>query len=188
MIRAFHPTILVGATAQPGAFTREMLEEMARHVERPLILPLSNPTSKSECTPKDALAWTGGRAIVATGSPFEDVVHEGRRFVIGQSNNVFIFPGVGLGAIVSEAREVSDEMFAVAAQTLASCVGEDRLAQGAIFPSQNALREVSLEIACAVVRSARDARLGRAIPDEEIEETVRSAIWFPRYIPIVARE
>jgi malic enzyme len=108
--------------------------------------------------------------------------------VIGQSNNVFIFPGVGLGAIVAEAREISDEMFAVAAQTLAGCVGEERLAQGAIFPSQSELREVSFRIACAVVRSARDAGLGRAIPDDEIEETIRSAVWFPRYIPILARE
>jgi malic enzyme len=165
-----------------------MLEEMAKHVKRPVILPLSNPTSKSECTPKDALEWTGGRAIVATGSPFEDVVHAGRRHVIGQSNNVFIFPGVGLGAIVSEAREISDEMFAVAAQTLAGCVHDDRLAQGAIFPSQSELREVSFRIACAVVRTARDAHLGRAIPDDEIEETVRRAVWSPSYIPIVARE
>ena len=188
MIRAFQPKILVGATAQANAFTREMLEEMARHVERPVILPLSNPTSKSECTPKDALEWTGGRAIVATGSPFEDVVYAGKRTVIGQSNNVFIFPGVGLGAIVSEAREISDEMFAVAAQALSGCVREDRLALGAIFPSQSELREVSFRIACAVVRTARDAHLGRAIPDDEIEETVRRAVWSPSYIPIVARE
>ena len=188
MIRAFRPTILVGATAQAGAFTREMLEEMASHVERPVILPLSNPTSKSECTPKDALEWTGGRAIVATGSPFADVVHAGKRYVIGQGNNVFIFPGVGLGAIVSEAREISDEMFAVAAQTLASCVGDERLALGAIYPSQSELREVSFRIACAVVRTARDAHLGRVIPDAEIEATVRGAVWFPSYIPILARE
>jgi len=188
VIRAFRPTILVGATAQAGAFTRAMLEEMAKHVARPVILPLSNPTSKSECTPKDALDWTEGRAIVATGSPFEDVVHADTRHVIGQSNNVFIFPGIGLGAIVSEAREISDEMFAVAAQTLASCVGQERLALGAIFPSQNDLREVSFRIACAVVRTARDARLGRAIPDVQVEETVRRAIWFPSYIPILAPE
>jgi malic enzyme len=188
LIRAFRPTLLVGATAQANAFSREMIEEMARHVERPVILPLSNPTSKSECTPKDALDWTGGRAIVATGSPFEDVVRADRRHVIGQSNNVFIFPGVGLGAIVSEAREVSDEMFAVAAQTLASCVSEERLALGAIFPHQSELREVSFRIACAVVRTARDARLGRAIPDAEIEASVRSAVWTPSYIPILARE
>ncbi len=187
MIRAFKPTILVGATAQPGAFTQEMIEEMAKHVERPVILPLSNPTSKSECTPKDALKWTGGRALVATGSPYEDVVHDGRRYVIGQSNNVFIFPGVGLGAIVSNAREINDEMFLVAAQTLASCVTEERLELGAIFPSVSDLREVSFKIACAVVRSARDANIGRVIPDDEIEATTRSAVWYPSYIPILAR-
>ncbi len=188
VIRTFQPTILVGATAQAGAFTRAMLEEMAKHVARPVILPLSNPTSSSECTPEEALEWTGGRAIVATGSPFDDVVHAGKRHVIGQGNNVFIFPGVGLGAIVSEAREISDAMFAVAAQTLASCVGEERLALGAIYPSQNDLREVSFRIACAVVRTARDAGLGRAIPDAAIEETVRRAVWYPSYIPILARE
>jgi malic enzyme len=187
MIRAFKPTVLVGATAQPGAFTRPMIEEMARHVDRPLILPLSNPTSKSECTPKDAFEWTAGRALVATGSPYDDVTYEGKRHVIGQSNNVFIFPGVGLGAIVSETREINDEMFLIAAQTLASCVSEERLALGAIFPSENDLREVSFQIACAVVRYARDAHLGRVIPDEEIEATIRSGVWYPSYIPILAQ-
>jgi malic enzyme len=187
MIRAFKPTVLVGATAQPGAFTQPMIEEMARHVDRPLILPLSNPTSKSECTPKDALEWTAGRALVATGSPYDDVTYEGKRHVIGQSNNVFIFPGVGLGAIVSETSEINDKMFLIAAQTLASCVSEKRLALDAIFPSENDLREVSFQIACAVVRYARDAHLGRVIPDEEIEATVRSGVWYPSYIPIVAQ-
>ena len=187
MIRAFKPTILVGATGQPGVFTQEMIEEMAKHVDRPVVLPLSNPTSKSECTPKDALEWTGGRALVATGSPYDDVTYEGERHVIGQSNNVFIFPGVGLGAIVSETREINDEMFLIAAQTLASCVTDARLTLGAIFPSQNDLRQVSFKIACAVVRSARDAQLGRVIPDDEIEATVRSAVWYPSYIPIVAQ-
>ncbi len=188
MIRAFKPTVLVGATAQPGAFTREMIEEMAKHVDRPVILPLSNPTSKSECTPKDALEWTAGRALVATGSPYDDVVYEGKRHAIGQSNNVFIFPGIGLGAIVSNTREINDEMFLIAAHTLASCVPEECLALGAIFPSVNDLRGVSFRIACAVVRSARDAHLGRVIPDDDIEATIRSAVWHPSYIPILAED
>ena len=115
------------------------------------------------------------------------MTYEGERHVIGQSNNVFIFPGVGLGGIVSETREINDEMFLIAAQTLASCVSDERLALGAIFPSQNDLRQVSFKIACAVVRSARDAQLGRVIPDDEIEATVRSAVWYPSYIPIVAQ-
>lgn len=187
MIRAYKPTILVGATAQPGVFTREMIEEMAKHVDRPVILPLSNPTSKSECTPTEALEWTGGRALVATGSPYDDVTYEGTRHVIGQSNNVFIFPGVGLGAIVSGTRRINDEMFLIAAQTLATCVSEQRLALGAIFPDQNDLREISFQIACAIVRYARDAHLGRVIPDDEIEATTRSAVWYPSYIPILAQ-
>jgi malic enzyme len=187
MIRAFKPTVLVGATGDPSAFTQAMIVEMAKHVDRPILLPLSNPTSKSECTPKDALEWTDGRALVATGSPFGDVVYRGRRHLIGQGNNVFIFPGVGLGAIVSQTREINNEMFLVAAQTLARFVSEERLALGAIFPNQNELREVSFRIACEVVRYTRDAHLGRLIPDEQIEATVRSAVWYPSYIPIVAQ-
>ncbi len=187
VIRALRPTVLVGATAQPGAFTREMLEEMARHVERPVVMPLSNPTSQAECTPEQALAWTGGRALVATGSPFPDVMSEGRRRVIGQANNVFIFPGVGLGAIVAEVHEVTDEMFSVAARTLADCVSDERLAAEAVYPSQGELREVSFAIACAVVHCARDAQLGRRIPDDRVEETVRQAVWYPDYIPILPK-
>jgi malic enzyme len=188
VIRALRPTVLVGATAHAGTFTREMVEEMTRHVERPLVMPLSNPTSKAECTPADAIAWSDGRAIVATGSPFDDVEHAERRHVIGQSNNVFIFPGVGLGAVVSEARQITDEMFSVAARTLADCVDASRLEQGALYPPQSELREVSFRIACAVVRCARDANLGRRIPDDEIEPTVRAAVWFPDYVPITVYE
>jgi malic enzyme len=187
VIRAMKPTVLVGASAQRGAFTKRMLEEMARHVAQPIVLPLSNPTSHSECTPEDALEWSSGRAIVATGSPFEDVVREERRHVIGQANNVFIFPGVGLAALVSGVSEITDGMFAVAAHTLASCVSEERLALGAIYPSPEALREVSFRIACAVVRHARDSHLGKQIADAEVEPTVREAVWEPSYIPIIAR-
>jgi malic enzyme len=188
VIRAFEPTVLVGATAQPGAFTMEMIQEMAKHVERPLVMPLSNPTSKAECSPKEAIEWTDGRALVATGSPFGDVLHQGRRHVIGQANNVFVFPGVGLGAVVSEAREIDDEMFSIAARTLARCVSPGRLELGAIYPAEDGLREASFQIACAVVRHARDAHLGRQIPDEAIEQAVREATWYPAYIPIVAKE
>src|SRR5262245_6449449 len=142
VIRAFEPTVLVGATAQPGTFTKEMIREMAKHVERPLVMALSNPTAKSECSPKEAIEWSGGRALVATGSPFGDVVYEGRRYAIGQANNVFVFPGVGLGAVVSEARELDDETFSIAARALARCVSPERLELGAIYPPQDQLREV----------------------------------------------
>ena len=184
VIRAVRPTILIGASATPGTFTQEMIREMAKHVERPVIMPLSNPTSKAECQPADAIAWTDGKAIVATGSPFADVEHNGRRFVFGQANNVFIFPGVGLGAVISESREVTNEMFAVAAATMADCVSPARLEVGAIYPSQSELREVSFRIACAVVRYASQHHMGRNFPDDKVEKTVRDAMWYPNYVPI----
>ncbi len=188
LVRAMKPTMLVGATAKAGTFTREIVEEMGRHVARPVVLPLSNPTSKTECTPEDALRWTGGRALVATGSPFDDVVMDGRRHVIGQANNVFIFPGVGLGAALAEVREIPTELFFVASSTLASAVSEERLAQGALFPSQSDLRRVSFAITCAVVRYASEHDLGRRIPPDEVESFVRSAVWEPGYVPVVHRE
>ena len=184
VIRAVKPTILVGATARAGTFTQEMIETMARHVERPIVLPLSNPTIKAECTAEEAVRWTDGRAIVATGSPFADVEHGGKRHVIGQSNNVFIFPGVGLATAISEAREVTTEMFHIASATLASLVTQDRLDVGAIFPHQSELRHVSFEIACAVVRYASEHNLGRRINPEDVEATVRAAVWDPSYVPV----
>jgi len=187
VIRAIKPTILIGATAQPGAFTEEMIREVGKHVDRPIIMPLSNPNSKSECSPAEAIEWTDGRAIVATGSPFSDVEFQGRRHIIGQGNNVFIFPGVGLGAIVSEAREVNNEMFMIASKALGEFVSPERLDAGAIYPSQNDLREVSFKIACAVVKYASDAHIGRIIPDDKIEDLVRRSMWYPEYVPVVQK-
>ncbi|HEX7669661.1 MAG TPA: oxaloacetate-decarboxylating malate dehydrogenase, partial [Polyangiaceae bacterium] len=187
VIRAVKPTILVGATASAGTFTEEMLETMARECERPIVLPLSNPTSKAECTAEEAIRWTSGRAIVATGSPFADVEHAGRRHVIGQANNVFIFPGVGLGAAIADAREVTTEMFHVASVALAGLVTEERLGAGAIYPHQRELRSVSFAIACAIVRYASEHDLGRRIQPEDVEATVRAAVWEPRYVPVRRR-
>jgi malic enzyme len=184
VIRAVKPTILVGATAQAGTFTEEMLECMAREVERPIVLPLSNPTSKAECTAEEAIHWTGGRAIVATGSPFADVEHAGKRHVIGQANNVFIFPGVGLGTAIADAREVTTEMFHIASVTLARLVTEECLDVGAIYPHQRELRRVSFEIACAIVRYASEHNLGHRINPEDVEATVRAAVWDPSYVPV----
>ncbi|MCK4660583.1 MAG: NAD-dependent malic enzyme, partial [Phycisphaerae bacterium] len=163
LIAAFKPTVLIGATACPGVFRQEMITEMAKHTERPIIMPMSNPTGKAECSPSEAVTWSGGRALVATGSPFAPVDYEGKRHVIGQSNNVYIFPGMGLGAIISGAREVPDEMFTIAARTLADCVTKDRLDVGALYPPQSELREVSFRIACAIIKYASDNHLGRHI-------------------------
>jgi malic enzyme len=186
VIRRVKPTILIGATATPGSFRPSMIEEMAKHVARPLVMPLSNPTRKAECTPEEAIRWSGGRALVATGSPFADVVHEGVRHVIGQSNNVFVFPGVGLGAVLSEIREIDEGVFLVAARTLAAAVTDARLAQGALFPDASELRAVSARIAAAVVRYASAKRLGRDVHDGEVERLVADASWHPEYVPVVS--
>ncbi len=188
VIAALKPTILVGATATPGTITREMIEEMARHVDRPIVMPISNPTSKTECTPAEALEWSGGRALVATGSPFDDVFHDGERRVIGQANNMFVFPGVGLGAIVSEIREVNEAIFLIAARALAECVTEDRLALGALYPEQSELRSVSARVAAAIVRHASDAKLGVHVADDEVEPLIESVMWSPEYVPVVSTQ
>lgn len=185
VIRAYHPTTLIGVSASPGAFTEAAIREMAGHTVRPVILALSNPTSKAEARPDDLLVWTGGRALVATGSPSDAVVFEGREHRIGQGNNVFIFPGVGLGALVAEAREVTDGMFAVAARQLAREVRDDDLEAGSLFPSTARIRDITAHVAEAVIREARDTGVAnRPLEDGLIPGALAEAIWNPTsYLP-----
>jgi len=183
VVAAVKPTMLVGTSGVAGAFTERAIREMAAHAERPVVFPLSNPTARTEAVPADIMAWTGGRALVATGSPFEPVTFDGTTHAIGQANNVFIFPGVGLGAIVAEAHEITDEMFLLAARTLAEMVSAERLAVGALYPAVSELREVSRQIAEKVVCQSRDCGVGRLYRDEEVLDAVDSAMWYPDYLP-----
>ncbi len=181
VVKAVKPTMLVGTSGEPGTFGEDVVREMARHAERPLIFPMSNPTSKSEAKPADVMAWTDGRALVATGSPFDPVEHGGRVHRFGQGNNSFIFPGIGLGVLVSQAREVTDGLFAVAAAALAAEVSAADLAEGSLFPPIRDLRRVTARVAEAVVREARDSGIGRPIDDEHVPAAVAAAMWNPSY-------
>jgi malic enzyme len=183
--RAFRPTVLIGTTGSRGAFGEELIREVARHDDAPVILPLSNPGDRAEARPEQILAWTDGRALVATGSPFADVEGPLGRRVIGQANNVLIFPGVGLGAIVAEARELTDETFLVAARELAGMLTPARFAAGALYPPIRELRTVARGIAVAVVRHAQGSGYGRQYRDDEIEAAVDQAMWEPQYLPLV---
>ncbi len=181
VVRNVAPTILIGTSGQPGAFTEEIIREMVRRVERPIIFPLSNPTSRHEANPADLIAWTEGRAVVATGSPFNDVPFQGRTIKIGQCNNVFVFPGIGLGAMAVGARRVSDEMFLAAAQALSDCSPILRDPDAPLFPPLGEIRDVSRRVALAVAAEARRSGLANPTLSEELERVVDSLRWVPRY-------
>ena len=184
--RVLRPTVLIGTTGCPGAFSEALVRQVALNHERPIILPLSNPDVNAEARAEDIVAWTDGRAIVATGSPSRDVEFGGRSRLIGQANNVFIFPGVGLGAVVAEARELTDDAFLIAARTMAMQVSAERLAAGTIYPPISALRPVAQAIAEALVTHLRDTGYGRQYRDEQIPEAVDQAMWRAEYLPYEA--
>lgn len=186
IIKAVRPTVLIGTTGQPGDFTPTVIRTMAGGCQRPIIFPLSNPTSKAECTPSEALQHSDGRALVATGSPFEPVLFNGQKHVIGQCNNVFIFPGIGLGALISEASRVTDTMFLAAARTLAEFAQSHGSENGCLYPSMKELREVSRLIAFKVAQTARDQGFGRSLEDAAVREEIDRFCWFPDYVPLDA--
>lgn len=175
-----HPTVLIGVCAQFGAFTKEMVQEMARFVSRPIIFPMSNPTSKSECTPQEVFEWTDGKAIVATGSPFQPVIYKGKTYQISQCNNVYIFPGIGLGALASQAASISDAMFLEAAKTLARYSPLLKDPAASLLPPIDQVRSISRQIAIQVARKAIESGLSH-FPLDKIESRIDSLMWTPRY-------
>ena len=178
-VEALRPAALIGVSGQPQTFTREVIEAMSTINVRPIIFALSNPTSRSECTAEQAYQWSDGRAIFASGSPFAPVEFLGRTFFPGQANNAYIFPGVGLGVIAAGATRISDEMFLVAARTLADMVTGEDLAQGGTFPPLTRIREISAAIATSVARLARDLGLAMESLPPDPGEAVRSLMYEP---------
>lgn len=180
-IEHLKPTCLIGASGMPGSFTPEILEAMGRNHERPVIFALSNPTSKAECTAEAAYVHTEGRALFASGSPFLPVHWQGKTFLPGQGNNAYIFPGVGLGAVASGARIITDGMFLTAARTLCNLVSAEELESGALYPSLSRIREVSLSIAIEVAKLAFDEGIATGNRPQNLDAWIRSYVYEPRY-------
>ncbi|ALC82748.1 MULTISPECIES: NAD-dependent malic enzyme [Bacillus] len=183
VIKQVKPTILIGTSGVAGAFSEEIVKEMAAHTEHPIILPMSNPTNLAEAVPSNLLEWTDGKALIATGSPFDPVEYKGVTYEIGQSNNAFVFPGLGLGTIVSKAQVMSDAMFAAAANAVANMTNTESNEAG-LLPKVDELQKVSIQVAVDVVKAAVDEGIARVVP-ENIEETVKAAMWEPAYRSII---
>ncbi len=172
-VQSLKPTAIIGVSGKPRMFTRQVLEAMARLNERPIVFSLSNPTSKTECTAAEAYTWTEGRAIFASGSPFDAVTVHGKTFVPAQGNNVYIFPGVGLGVIGTRAKHVTDEMFLAAARTLAQHVSYADMWQGRIYPPLTSIREVSVAIAVEVAEVAYKQGLAQEPRPDDLESYIK---------------
>ncbi len=181
VVRSLKPTALIGVSGQGGAFTRPVLREMAVHNPQPIIFALSNPTANAEATAEEVYRETEGRAIFASGSPFDPVTLGGKTLVPGQGNNAYIFPGVGLGVVASGAKRVTDEMFFAAARSLAADVSQDSLSQGCLYPPLSKIREVSLHIAVVVAQVAYDSGLASRPKPQDLLEHIRSGMYEPEY-------
>ncbi|MEW6348470.1 MAG: NAD-dependent malic enzyme [Thermodesulfobacteriota bacterium] len=181
IVEALKPTAIIGVSGKPRMFSRTVLEAMARINERPIVFSLSNPTSKTECTAQEAYTWTEGRAIFASGSPFDPVTVHGKTFVPAQGNNVYIFPGVGMGVLACAASRVTDELFLLAARTLAQHVSEADLREGRVYPPLPRIRAVSHDIAVKVARLAYDQGLARSPEPEDLSSYISSITYVPEY-------
>jgi len=178
-IDAIKPHVLIGATGAPGTFTKQVVERMCAHNARPVLFALSNPTSKAECTAEQAYQWSRGQAVFASGSPFGVVKYQDREFRPGQGNNAYVFPGIGLGAIVCRARTIPDQFFLAAARTLASLVTDEDLAHGSIYPPLRDIRKISRAIAVNVARTAHDMKLARAKRPANLASAVTRFMYEP---------
>ena len=183
VVRNAKPTTLIGVSGQPGAFSERVVRAMAANNPRPVIFPLSNPTSRAEATPTDIETWTQGRAIIGTGSPFPALFRNNKPFAVDQTNNSYIFPGVGLGAIASRARRVTDTMFMAAAKALAALSPARNDPTKNLLPPVTELRKVSIAVAIAVARQAHKEGLTEGISADEIEAAIHAKMWTPQYLP-----
>ena len=185
VVRNFKPSVLIGTSGVAGSFTEEIVREMAKNVERPVILPLSNPTANCEAIPEDLLAWTEGRCLIATGSPFDPVDFGGQEVNIAQGNNAFIFPGLGLGLMVGEIKRVTPTILAAAARALADTVTEEERQGGMLFPRIARMPEAANAVAIAVVEAAGTEGVGRSLSSDEAQKEVTAATWTPDYPEMV---
>jgi malate dehydrogenase (oxaloacetate-decarboxylating) len=176
-----HPTVLIGTSGQAHVFSEAVVRAMAARVRQPVIFPLSNPTERSEATPDDLLLWTEGRAVIGTGSPFPPITRNGRPFRIDQTNNAYVYPGVGLGAIAVQARFISEGMFLAAARTIAELSPAKRDPQANLLPPLAELRKISLQVAIAVAERAESEGLAHPVPDHDLAAAVKSMMWEPLY-------
>jgi malate dehydrogenase (oxaloacetate-decarboxylating) len=181
VIRQIDATILIGLSTVTCAFTEEIVCEMARKVERPIIFPLSNPTSKCEATPEDLIRWTGGRALLATGSPFAPMNYGGRTIPIAQCNNVYIFPAIGLGVVASRARRVTDFMFLEAARALAENSPALKDDSAPVLPPLTDLRRVAADIAVAIGMAAQKEGVAPQMSEDDLRSRVTATQWTPDY-------
>ena len=175
------PTVLIGVSGAPGLFTKEIIEEMHKHCPRPIIFPLSNPTSRVEAIPADIIRWTKGEALVATGSPFDPVIHEGKTYPIAQCNNSYIFPGIGLGVLAVNARRVTDEMLMESSRALATCSPLAIHGRGALLPPLEEIHTVSKRIAYAVAKKAIEQGVALEIADDALQVAIEQHFWQPVY-------
>jgi malate dehydrogenase (oxaloacetate-decarboxylating) len=180
LIEKFQPTVLIGTSGQPDTITKEMVQAMCKYTSQPIILPFSNPTELAEAKPADVIAWSNGKALIATGSPFDPVSYEGRTIHIGQGNNVFIFPGVGLGALLSESKLVKPKMFYIAAKILSESVSAKDLKQGMLYPPIKDLRFITQQVAKAIIKDVKPE-----MEDEEIQVMIERFMWIPEYPELI---